>query len=1644
MTDLRMRWHLELVDRASSGLLRKDRAIRTSIGQTERAQRRLATAAVQGGEQATRASGRIVTARRREGQVTASTAQEVRRLNRAQAEALSSSSRLASSAQRIAGAYRSQARAAREASAAERARARAAKAGSSAAGGIRAGGAGITRAQGAIGGALAGTGVMAASLKTFAGFEAQMDRVAAVSGATGRQMRAMSEQAKQLGADTSFSAKEAAAGMYQLSTAGFSARQVMRSIPGTLSLAAASGVELADAAELQAATLRGFGLRAGEAGRVADALTATVNASAVEMYDLGDSLKYIAPVARATGQSMESMLAAVGLMGNVGVKGSQAGTTLRTAMVRLTDPTEKAAAGLDALGIRAGELRGPKGLLPLPVILEKITRGARDVDKGTRNAALAAIFGREALSGMVALVEQGPAKLRRQIKALQDSEGQAKRTAKVMRGNVAGAFDELTGSLETAAVTLVQRFSPALQDALRGGAELVNRGAKAGSGLLAGLSGETGARQTTRGPSSGRDVSGAQRAGLAIRGGLEAAGRGAVAVGTQLLDALKPAAPFLQNVLLPLLRGVGKGVLLSIVGAFKVAVPVIRVLATGLGWLGEKAKPVRGVIEGVGTVIGFVVSGPILKGIALVGKLGFVFKPLAIAARLAAVPIRLVGAALGGALRIVGPLASRLAGPVAGGFRILGSAAARIPGVIRGAAGRIGGAIAGISNAIKRPLASVAVNIYSAFRGGLSKAADVVRGFGGTFLRLGKGLVSKLVEGVKGIGGAIVRAFGSGLAFAGDIGRALADWLNRSTPLGDKVNLPSPLPDFTLPSLRRGGRVPRYQDGGRVPILAAGGELLVDGGRASVIPGDPRRDGTLLMARPGSAVVTSSGQAMMAAGATLAQALAGQAPHFARGGIVTGRYESTSYGPPWTGINGTGVTAAGVNLRSSPHLYGVAVDPDLIRLGSRPYIWPNPFGYAGRFRAFDTGSAIQGRRVDFYDWRGRAKQLGWGRRDVSVDDAPLRRRGQGNRDTYTAPGGAGRTPGLRILRPSERRGGLLGDALAQGMAAGAEGLTRAAIAREGNPILKAIREQAGAAGPTGGGISQRYRPDRATGGTKPDRMRQIASRTRVPYVWGGGHGGFSRNPTGLDCSGYVSHILHFGQANPELGAPVTTDGTARYGRAGRGRRVTIHTRTSAPAHTVLTIDGKGYSSGNRSTGRLSGPYSMSASYLATLPIKRHPVGLRSGGLVPSFQAGGRVGKPITSAVGRALDFRRGSLDALDELLGAAAGARLFVLRRQLLTRAQAGGSSRIVRRLQSMLDVVDFEIGRRIGRRQNLVARRSDTLARSAAAGGRYLRRAGIDPAGSTGLALEAVRAGVTEIPGLRANVADMEKALRLARRRGDRGAIREVQTALNAARDELDEALVTQIERRRELIRAQAQERVDSAQYGLDLANAGLAALEAGQRVGRTQDTPAGLRARSAAITSSLIPNLAALQDAQRGQLAAANVLGDVAGARSATLAINQTGVDLANALADAADLLRDAAVKASQELVDVATHRTTLATAGLQRLELEQRIAGTFETGGQARASFIRSTIIPALDAELASLRQQEQTFREQGLAAELRQVLEAIAGKENEKLQAIVDATEQTAENTDPRRFGGTLGFNFGNENLTDALIAAGNGA
>lgn len=561
---------------------------------------------------------------------------------------------------------------------------------------------------------------------------------------TGENMKRLDALAMKLGATTNFSAGEAADAMGELAAAGFDTQQILSVLPGTLALAAASGTDLANAAQIQTETLNGFGLSASKAGHVADVLAQIANRSAAGIDDMQEALKYIAPVAKASGQSLQDMGAAVGLMSNVGIKGSQAGTTLRTAMVRLANPTDKARSALKTLGLSAGDLAGKNGLLSLPNIMQKLSAGARGVSKNQRNAAIATIFGREALSGMVTLVEKGPAKLRKLSDELRNSAGASKRAADIQRNTVKGAFDNLTGSIETAGIKLTKRFMPAIRNALNTGATAVNAFVQGISGgLQTPLSGAAGVAQRfgqILRSAIGWMIKTAPKAFAAVSG-----------VATQLIDAFRPALPFVRNVLLPLVKGIAIGIGVTLVGMFKIAVVAIRVLSTALGWVGQKLEPLRGVFTGVGVVIGALVGGPILKALSFVPKLGVVFN---VVGRAMGAFASVIGRVIGFGARLLAPFL-RVAGFLAGKWLAVHKLAWGT--VIRtavGAGGRVIGLLTRMWGGVKKVIGWVG-KLGGAFKRAFSGLAGIVRGaFSGVI-----GAITTAVNSAIDVINAVIRGY---------------------------------------------------------------------------------------------------------------------------------------------------------------------------------------------------------------------------------------------------------------------------------------------------------------------------------------------------------------------------------------------------------------------------------------------------------------------------------------------------------------------------------------------------------------------------------------------------------------------------------------------------------------------------------------------------------------------------------------------------------------------------------------------------------------------------------------------------------------------------------------------------------------------
>ena len=318
---------------------------------------------------------------------------------------------------------------------------------------------------------LIGVGIAAA--KVGMDFDAEMSRVKAISGATGEEFDKLNKQAIDLGASTAFSSKQAASGMENLASAGFTTNEIMAAMPGMLDLAASSGEDLASSADIAASTLRGFGLAADQAGHVADVLAKNSAATNAAVRDTGEAMKYVAPVAASMGLSLEEVTAAIGIMANAGIKGSEAGTSLRGSMVRLAKPSDAAAMAMKNMGFNAFDAQGK--MLPLNEIIARLQKSTAKMSDEQKANAIATIFGTESLSGMLTLIKAGPDELNALTKSLKNSDGAAKDMASTMQDNAKSSIEQMFGSLESAGIKLEQSFAPVIRDVAKSVGDLADK-----------------------------------------------------------------------------------------------------------------------------------------------------------------------------------------------------------------------------------------------------------------------------------------------------------------------------------------------------------------------------------------------------------------------------------------------------------------------------------------------------------------------------------------------------------------------------------------------------------------------------------------------------------------------------------------------------------------------------------------------------------------------------------------------------------------------------------------------------------------------------------------------------------------------------------------------------------------------------------------------------------------------------------------------------------------------------------------------------------------------------------------------------------------------------------------------------------------
>lgn len=301
-------------------------------------------------------------------------------------------------------------------------------------------------------------GAAAAVGKIGADFQSNMSRVSAITGATSEEMEKMNGIAQELGSTTQFSASQAADAMGFLGQAGFDTKEIMAGLPDTLDLAAAGGLELAQAADIASNVLQGYGMEAKEMSRVTDVMAATASSANTSVDQMGQAMSMVAPLAKSSGVSLEETSAAMGALGDAGIQGTRAGTALRQTLSSLESPSGTAAEAIENLGLKTHDSEGM--MLPLADIVEQLE------ETGLSTADAMDVFGQRAGPGMAALVERGSESLRDLTGELENSEGRAGEMADEMMDNVRGAFLEAKSAFEGFAISIFESgFGDFLQDA---------------------------------------------------------------------------------------------------------------------------------------------------------------------------------------------------------------------------------------------------------------------------------------------------------------------------------------------------------------------------------------------------------------------------------------------------------------------------------------------------------------------------------------------------------------------------------------------------------------------------------------------------------------------------------------------------------------------------------------------------------------------------------------------------------------------------------------------------------------------------------------------------------------------------------------------------------------------------------------------------------------------------------------------------------------------------------------------------------------------------------------------------------------------------------------------------------------------------
>lgn len=300
-----------------------------------------------------------------------------------------------------------------------------------------------------------------AAVKVSSDFNAGMSEVKAISGATGKDFDNLKAKAIEMGAKTKYSASESAQAMKYMAMAGWNSQEMMSGISGVMDLAAASGEDLASVSDIVTDSLTAFGLQASDSSHFADVLAQASARSNTNVGLLGETFKYVAPVAGALGYSVEDCAVAIGIMANNGIKGSQAGTALRSMLTRLAKPTDQVAETMSKYNISLTDANG--NMKPLSTLLVEMREKFKGLSEAEKAQVAATLAGQEGMSGLLSIMNTSDADFQNLTNSINNADGAASKMAKTMQDNLKGDFTIFKSNAESAAIAIGDKLEPSMR-----------------------------------------------------------------------------------------------------------------------------------------------------------------------------------------------------------------------------------------------------------------------------------------------------------------------------------------------------------------------------------------------------------------------------------------------------------------------------------------------------------------------------------------------------------------------------------------------------------------------------------------------------------------------------------------------------------------------------------------------------------------------------------------------------------------------------------------------------------------------------------------------------------------------------------------------------------------------------------------------------------------------------------------------------------------------------------------------------------------------------------------------------------------------------------------------------------------------------